>query len=289
MGMIELIIQTIVFLFALNPTAEVPHPIPIGTAFIVQWPVSEDSEQYIPLIVTSKHVIGDNQKVYGRFNTKKGSSTTLVEYDLTKLRNDNDYWEHFDEGVDIIIFRTQNFDKTKYEAVPQTHIASKETFKNENIQETNDVKFPGLLINFLGSNQNYPILKDGSIALIPDEKVPIKYKVGHKEIQTKQELIFLNAISVPGLSGSPVFLWPGPRLIENIFNTGGGKPYLIGVMHGFYPAIPRDTIKVETTDTKVCFQENSGVAIVFPSYKILEIFTQDAFKKRMDEIIKISK
>ena len=285
MGMIEVITQTVVFLFALNP-ATASNPIPIGTGFVVQWPLPADSQKFIPLIVTAKHVIGDNQKVYARFSTKKGTSTTLVEYDLNKLKNDNDYWEHSDEGVDIAIFRTLNFDKVKYQAVPQNYIASKEIFKNENIQETNNVKFPGLLINFLGSNQNYPILKDGSIALIPNEKVPMKYNVGRKEIQTNQELIFLNAISIPGLSGSPVFLWPGPRLKGNSFNIGGGSAYLIGVMHGFYPAIPRDTIKVETSEAKVLFQENSGVAIIFPSYRILEIFAQDAFKKKMDELIK---
>ena len=288
MGMIEIITQTVVFLFALNPTIA-SNPIPIGTGFVVQWPLPSDSKKFIPLIVTAKHVIGDKQKVYARFSTKTGTSTVSFEYDLNKMKNENDYWEHSDDGVDIAIFRTLNFDQVKYEALPQNIIASKEIFKNENIQQTDNVKFPGLLINFLGSNQNYPILKDGSIALIPNEKVPMKYNVGRREITTNQELIFLNAISIPGLSGSPVFLWPGMRLKGNIFQIGSGNAYLIGVMHGFYPTIPRDTIKVETSEAKFLFQENSGVAIVFPSYRILEIFAQEAFKKRMDELFKMIK
>jgi len=283
MGMIEVITQTVVFLFAINPQLS-QNPQPIGTGFLVQYSVPSEPQKIIPVIVTAKHVIADHQKVYARFSTKTGENTAFMEYNIAKMKKDNDYWEHSDDGVDIAIFRTTIFEQAKIDAVPIDYIASKEVFKNVNIQQTDSVKFPGLLVNFLGSNQNYPILKDGSIALIPREKVPLEYLVGNKRIQTNQEIILLNAISIPGLSGAPIFLWPGERLVNNTFDHNINKMYLIGIMHGFYPAMPREIQQIETSGTKSYFGENSGIAIVFPSYKILEIFDQQSFKKRMAEL-----
>jgi hypothetical protein len=269
MDLISAIVQTVIFLFA-TPQIDLA-PMPIGTAFLVQYPSPSDPKKFIPLVITAKHVLGDFSKVYGRFNTQVGTQTALVEYDIAALKNSNDYWEHEDPGVDIAVFRTLHFKEVKYEAIPQDLIAKREDFLTEDIKQTDRVIFPGLLTNFMGQSKNFPVMKDGSIALIPNEAVPIKYKVGSKEICTNQELIFLNGISIPGLSGCPVFLWPGPRLKGNAFNIGGQKPFLLGVMHGFYPALPREVIKAETTESKFFYQDNSGVAIIFPSWRLREI------------------
>ena len=59
---------------------------PIGTGFIVGYPISKDDSRIIPIIITAKHVIGERKKVLGRFSTKKGETTAFVEYDLEDLR-----------------------------------------------------------------------------------------------------------------------------------------------------------------------------------------------------------
>ena len=139
----------------------------------------------------------------------------------------------------------------------------------------------------MGSAQNYPVIRDGSIALIPEEKVPMKYKVGSREIVTKQEVILVDATSIPGASGSPIFLCPGPMLKGNSYQIGGTKPYLLGIMHGFYPVVPREVLEVQTSDTKQMYSENSGIAIIFPSWKLHDIFESKTLKGRMQEIAKI--
>ena len=68
-------------------------------------------------------------------------------------------------------------------------IASKEDFAKQKICETDRIIFPSLLVNFMGTSRNYPVMRNGTIALMPNEKIPMKYKVGNKEINTKQELI----------------------------------------------------------------------------------------------------
>ncbi|MGA2957044.1 MAG: hypothetical protein ABSF48_15140 [Thermodesulfobacteriota bacterium] len=237
---------TIVFLFASPDIGS--NPVPIGTGFLVRYEITK--EKYVPFIVTAKHVIGDFKKVFARFNSKEEGKLAIIEYDLEGIKKTGDYFENQDSGVDIAVFRTPHFNVTKYESIPIEMIAKKEDFASEDIKQTDRVIFPGLLINFLGGSKNFPIMRDGSIALIPSEKVPISYIVGSRTINTQQELIFLNSLSFQGLSGSPIFLWPGPRLKNNSFNIGGARYLLLGVMHGFYPAIPREVNKIETTDAK---------------------------------------
>lgn len=277
-NIINILAGAIIFLFSITQQ-------PIGTGFIVGYPISEDGKNVIPIIVTAKHVIGDNNKILGRFSTKEGEVTAFVEYDIENLKQNNDYWEHpSDEGVDISAFRTLHFSQTEYNPVPLELIATKDIFNKLEICETDRIIFPSMLINFMGLSKNYPVVRNGTIALIPKEKVPLKYKVGSKEIITKQEVILVDATSIPGASGSPIFLWPGPRLKNKTFQIGGTKPYLIGIMHGFYPAWPKEIIELEITEAKLMYQENSGVAIIFPSWKLNDIFKQEKFLNRIEEL-----
>lgn len=282
MDILAALSTTIVFLFA-SPNVG-SSPVPIGTGFLVRYEIAQ--EKYVPFIVTAKHVLGDFKKVYARFNSNEEGKLAFVEYDLESIKKAGDYFENPDSGVDIAVFRTKHFNATKYEAIPMEMIAKKVDFTSEDIKQTDKVIFPGLLINFLGSSKNFPIMRDGTIALIPSEKVPISYLVGSNKVNTQQELIFLNSLSIQGLSGSPIFLWPGPRLKNGSFHIGGGRYFLLGVMHGFYPAIPREVNKIETTDAKYSYSDNSGVAIVFPSWRLREIFEMDSLKKRIEEITK---
>lgn len=277
MDVITSLASTVIFLFA-------DGQVPIGTGFVVGYPMP-DSKSFIPLIVTAKHVIGDRTKVIARFSTKEGKTTFSHEFDLAAMRLDGDVWQHPDPGVDITVFRTLVFKDTDFQAFPSDLFVSKETLESEDIKATDRVIFPSLLVNFMGLSRNYPTLRDGSIAVMPKEKIPMKYKTGSELVDTRQEVILINGISIPGASGSPVFLYPGPRIKKDSFSIGGGTAYLIGVMHGFYNAIPREVQQIEMSSVKSMYAENSGIAIVFPAWRIKEIFSQPAFIDRMNYII----
>jgi hypothetical protein len=259
---------------------------PIGTAFLVGYPAPNKPGMFVPLVVTAKHVIGDHPKIFARFTPKVGTTPGLVEYDLQALRKSGDLWEHSDSGVDIVVFRTPHFEQAKYEAVPLDLIATKETFASQQIQSTDRVVFPGLLVNFMGTARNFPVVRSGSIALIPDEPVPMKYHLGSRVVETKQEVLLIDGTAVPGASGSPVFLWPGPRLQGGAFTVGGTQPYVLGVLHGFYPAVPREVFEMNITRTARMFAENSGIAIVFPSWRLREIIDSPAVGGRIKSLVK---
>src|SRR6266850_2513063 len=190
----------------------------------------------IPLIVTAKHVIGDHTEIFGRFSPTAGSKPVVAMYDLDFSKAHADYWVHPDDGVDLVIFRTLHFQEMKYQAVPTNLIASKSVLASEGIGVTDRIVFPSMLWNFMGQSRNYPVMRDGSIASMPDEPVPMEYKVGSRTVRTDQELVFIDATAMPGASGAPLFLWPGPRLRQGAFVLGGTRAWLVGILHGFYPA-----------------------------------------------------
>ncbi len=277
-SMMTAIASTVIFLFT------AAGDFTIGTAFVLGYPVPGKPGSYVPLIVTAKHVIGDRKEIIGRFSPKNGKVPVRVTYNLEGLRRAGDLWEHPSDGVDIVIFRTPHFGTTDYTVISIADIASKQTFEDEDIKVTDRVIFPSLLVNFMGSSRNYPITRNGHIALIPEEPVPLKYDVGSRTIQTQQEVLFIDGTSVPGASGSPVFLWPGPRLKTGAFTFGEQRPWLLGVMHGFYPST-REIVEIQTTAVVPAFHENSDIAIVFPSWRILEILESDSFSKRIEEVL----
>lgn len=272
--------SAVIFLFAAGGQQ------PLGTAFIVGYPIPGSSQKVVPLVVTAKHVVGDQTKVIGRFTTKEGKTPATVEYDLAALRLAGDLWEHQDPGVDLLVFRTLHFEQAKYNAVPLDLIASKQTFVAQQIQSTDRVVWPGLLVNFMGSARNYPVLRSGYVALIPDEPVQMRYRVGTRDIETRQEVLLVDGTAVPGASGSPVFLWPGPRLQGGAFAVGGTQPHVLGVLHGFYPAIPREILEINVSRTARLFAENSGVAIIFPAWRLREILESPRIKARIKQIAK---
>ncbi len=279
MDIVSTITSTIVFLFAQG------GEVPIGTGFIVGYPVPTEANKVVPLIVSAKHVIADHTVVIARFSSEEGTMPVQVQYDLNSLREAGDLWEHPDKGVDIVVFRTPHFSQAKYVPIPLDKIATKEVFAKEDIKSTDRVVFPSLLVNFMGLTRNYPVMRDGSIALIPEEDVPLKYQVGHNLINTKQPVILIDATSIPGASGSPVFLYPGPRMKGSSYQLGAYTAYLLGIMHGFYPAVPRPIEEIEVSTPKPFFKENSGIAIVFPAWRLLEILDTAAFTKRMEEVV----
>lgn len=269
----------VIFLFSENGIS------PLGTAFIVGYPTPNNQKEFIPIVVTAKHVIANQSKIVGRFTSKEGK-TLFINYDLTKIKSDGDLWEdENDNGLDIVAFRTEAPTDADFATFPIADIASRDDFKTEEIKATDRIIFPSLLLNFTGTTKNYPVIRDGTIALIPDTKIDMKFKSGGQLIQTSQEIILLNAASFPGASGSPVFLFPGMRIKNRAINTGGGKALLLGVMHGFYPAQEKEVNEHDVTKAKYSYSENSGIAVMFPSYRIRELLEGNKIKQRIDKLL----
>ncbi|MBI2228348.1 MAG: hypothetical protein HYU46_04495 [Deltaproteobacteria bacterium] len=202
------------------------------------------------------------------------------------------------------MFRTPVYKQTEFLSIPIDLLASTETYAKENISPADRVVIPCLLERYPGVTQNYPIFRDGSLALITEEPVSFRWKNGEKLVETKQRVVFVNATFNEGFSGAPVFLWPGLRLTPE-GNTIGGKPWLLGLVHGFEPQHRRvidgdgaelNVIKPSkqfrevlgqpnlSREVAVFSQENSATGIIFPSWQILEILQGHDVKNRVQQL-----
>ena len=193
-----LLTQTVVFIYEDKTLANSSNVIPgkvLGTAFIIGIPQPSRPERSFPFIATAKHVVAGKSKILVRFTLKSGSEPAFAQYDLEGLRSNNDLWEYpNDEGVDLIVFRTPVYEGVKLLMFPIDLIASKETFAKEYINVSDRVMIPCLMENFPGISQNYPIFRDGTIALITEEPISYTWELGTRPIKTSQMVIFINSI-----------------------------------------------------------------------------------------------
>lgn len=235
--------------------------------------------------ITAKHVIAGIQKdsVDGkallRVNMKSGSSQ-FVETDVSAWKFHPD-----DSSVDVAVLPLWlPQDQVDFVAIPVELAATDPIIQKEQIDVGDDVFLTGLFVSHYGQQKNLPIVRTGNIALMPGEPV-----------QTRDlgpvEAYLIEARSIGGLSGSPVFvhLAPATRFLPGqppeqrmVF---GSKFYWLGLMHGHWDmGLPDKDVMVEDALTNE--RVNMGIAIVIPATKVLEVINQEVFMKSREEEIK---
>jgi len=250
-----------------------------GTAFFV---VVNDQEVNCSFgyIVTAKHVIVGIQrssadgKVFIRVNKTDGS------FGMVQSRISDWNFHPEDPSVDVAVLAAllpqDTFD---YRPIPIEMAVTKNIIQNEAIGVGDEVFLTGLFVNHFGQKKNLPIVRTGNIALMPEEPVNVK-ELG------PIDAVLVEARSIGGLSGSPVFVYTGAmRIIGNSNRMGGGNRfYWLGLMHGHWDMeVSEDDTMVEDSFTKD--RVNMGIAIVIPVAKILELINQEAFVKSREEEI----
>ncbi|MCJ7515523.1 MAG: serine protease [Dehalococcoidia bacterium] len=251
-----------------------------GTAFLVGVQLGESVFAYF---VTAKHIIDGirnksiDQKVYLRMNLRD-TGAKLVEISIEQ------WLSHPSEpSVDVAVLNWapphEIFD---YRYLPLEMAATQEIIKNENIGVGDDVFLTGLFQSHYGSQRNIPIIRVGNIAAMPEEKV-------HTEKLGDIDAYLIEARSIAGLSGSPVFAYIGEmRTVEGSVRFGRkGKLlfYLLGLMHGHFEQNKLGIDNLEQ-DSLINLQINMGIAIVIPVWKIMEVINQEIFANMRDATLR---
>lgn len=232
-----------------------------GTAVFLAY--SEmDIHRRLGYTVTAWHVINgiiedsSDGKVLLRVNTLDDS------FDFVETDN-KDWLRHpTDTSVDVAVLgatpTTHKYIVQPYDAslllTPETAIA-------ENIGIGDEVFITGLFRQ-PADKRNFPILRQGTIAMMPEALIPTK-KFG------SVEAFLVEVRSLGGLSGSPVFVY-----LSNIRRTRKAHrfeaiAYVLGIVHGHYEYdLPQPDELIE--DAAQVQQINRGIALVVPADKIIE-------------------
>jgi hypothetical protein len=234
-----------------------------GTAFFIK--VLEDGLTFT-YMVTAKHVA---EKLEGsdcviRVNNKDGGSHLLEASGLK-------WWYHPTESatVDSAVrpFLYQGYGQLDVMTILHTVFGTRQVIEECEIGSGDEVYIAGLFTKVTETARNQPVVRTGSIAMMPDEKIDFP---GIGLI----DAYLIEARSIGGLSGCPVFARQtvSTPLVEEIDWKpdkskrlyGGGSAYLIGSMIGHWQ-IPK------SFDPALSEAVNMGLSAIVPLYKILEV------------------
>jgi hypothetical protein len=228
---------------------------PIGTGFLVvaHHPDRLHFHQSVHL-VTANHVIQDArahapEDLWLRLNTRGGP---FEDCDISALR-----WvvHPADKLADVAVSEpiTLDWDRFNGKALPVEMAATPRVIIEEAIGPGDEVFFVGLFTRHMGQRRILPIIRTGNIALMSEEPLP--------ERNGMKEAFLIEARSLGGLSGSPVFVHlppTAPLQKEHAF-AKAHKLFWLGFIHGHW-----DEIGIHQEEI------NMGIAIVEPVVKVLD-------------------
>jgi hypothetical protein len=235
-----------------------------GTGFFVSVTAGRASSV---LVVSNLHIAAGGCNALG-LNTADGKRR-VVEIPE---------WTLHPDGDDIAAAVMDLPADTAISAIRWTEVAAtRERLDELNVGVGDEIIMVGRFIAHDGRVRNAPLARFGNIAMMPGELVTDArcFKV---------EAFLIEMRSLSGFSGSPVFVYLGPgtyrgdgRMIPFYSETIG----LIGIDTGHMTAsLPIRNEVGELTELKA--EQNSGVAIVAPAWKIGETIA-DALGAPIDE------
>jgi hypothetical protein len=263
----EKVTKTIVFIGQANGPF-IAH----GTGFLG---VNFIGESVFQQIVTARHVIDGipGKVVHVRINRKDG------EAELIKIPKEH-WFFHPSDKIDVAISPTEiSKDQFDIMHIPLSgpSVLTEEIIRDRFIGTGDEIFVAGMFVSRLGETKNLPIIRSGTIAAMPEEKIRTAYGYHHAYL--------IEARSIDGLSGSPVHVQIPPfRVIKGEIKAQMGHvQYLLGVLLGHGAVTnPSDTIEILQPGSKrakaktvvASIPLNTGIGVVLPIVHVIETVEQ---------------
>jgi hypothetical protein len=237
-----------------------------GSGFIVAIPLglsSKYEEDWLStIVVTNSHVINCGSTSI-RVNTTDGG-TEIFE---TEERH---WLHHPDHDLAITPFQTLYSGRHVFKFVPQANFMMPEGIDALKIGPGDECFVIGRFSSHDGRQRNTPSVRFGAIAQMPQEK--IRFPDG-----TEQESFLVEARSIAGYSGSPVFVY-----IPAFDDSGVGRgnfswrrgPWLLGIDHCHL--FTKERIREpagKPLENGWYIQNNTGMMGVIPAWRLFEMFS----------------
>lgn len=252
-----------------------------GTAFFFS--LKDDDEETddkyaFPYIITARHVIegiqqhGSAERVYLRTNTKDGGHAFIVS-EVADWYFDPD--DHVIDVAVLPIFNPQLIETFSVHWIQSDIAVTDLMIEMEGLGVGDDTFITGLFVNHYGKQRNIPIVRVGTIAAMPGEKVATA--------RGDMDAYLVEVRSIGGISGSPVFSSLGP-VRANLFEQYVGYRFnFLGLVHGHWDLVDSDN---DASSRFIDRKEriNQGIAIVVPASKIVQVLNQPELVKMRKKI-----
>jgi hypothetical protein len=237
-----------------------------GTCFFVFVPDNRlGAERGFVYAVTNRHVVQPGiengaaypvQKTRIRLNLKHPSNGQQ-SFEVEVPAGVEGKWHVPSDGsVDLAVLPfAPDRNEFDYMVVSPDLFATKDVVDDSKISEGDSVLFAGFFYNFPGQKKVQPIVREGVLAMMPDEDIETTlHKPGH--------LYLADVHAFGGNSGAPLFVNVGGY--RNGTLTAGGFPFrLLGIVSGYYTEDENFKLTVTTT-LEGKLKENSGISTVVP-------------------------
>jgi hypothetical protein len=234
----------------------------VGTTFFVGYPIEGIKDRIATYAITARHVIesirkrGIDGQSYFRFNKREGG---IGEAQLPV----NEWRFSEDARVDVAIAPVaMDFARFDHRVLPYEMFLSDARILENGIGPGDELFFPGLFARHQGKESSIPIMRVGNIAAMPGERISTRE---YGDIRA----YLVEARSIGGLSGSPVFIHLGPTRMRggNYVMFGGPHYYLLGLVHGHYDLndVLDETDNLPFPDGTPGLSVNMGIALVIPA------------------------
>lgn len=230
-----------------------------GCGFIVAVPSSAFPDVRHHYLVTNRHVVRDAPVV--RFNTEDGNIETLDLSATDWITSKTD---------DLAIFPFEPPKEHLVTVLMNDKFMTREWAAKLDLGVGDDVLFVGRFIGYDGTQTNLPAIRFGNISMIPKEPLPTSDG-------SDQDSILIEARSLPGCSGSPVFFYQQHSLPPSRHLNAQFDLILIGVEWCDLPQwepVKLPDRKMDCPSGRGVFT-NSGMMGVVPSWKLLDFLMED--------------
>jgi hypothetical protein len=242
--------------------------VPSGTVFFVAYPLSPGREAVYA--VTARHVIEGIEKEgmdalpYLRLNRPEGAEWCQIARKQWVFPDDPTVDVAIASLAGIVLGNGNN-------TVPLKMFVTDRILADHRIGSGHDVFFPGLFSNHAGTERNMPVMRTGSIAAMPTERVRTDWNSIHAYL--------IEARSIGGLSGSPVFVQSGPIRYSDAegykCTFGNIEYFLLGLVQGHYGVDILSVGPVQGDPLRKSL--NMGIAIVVRAGDIIAALEHPTF------------
>jgi hypothetical protein len=251
-----------------------------GSGFWVTRQDPCNARHRLAYFVTAAHVIDKvressaDRRVWLRANTRDGGRTWQETPEIC--------WKHHptDPTVDLAVLKIAIPETLEHMAWPLESSILQDSLDTEQtgdrkVQLGDELCIAGLFHLHTGQKRNLPIVRIGTVAALREEPVP-------NRTGTPMDVYLVEAHSMGGLSGSPVFidianakrmLPPSSGYMAAAYEpTSPFRFKLFGVIHGHF-GVDTDLDAV-ADDGKQKLPVNFGIAMVIPAEKIAQVLAQ---------------
>lgn len=250
-----------------------------GTGALVGIPIGGD--YWVNYLVTALHVIHGSRK-YGPLNLRLNVRPEHVApgaLGFADIPIALEAWiEH--PTTDVAIAQLPGFtEKVDCKVIPHEMIASNEYVATQKVGVGDAVFFAGLFSQHPGQQRFQPIIRFGTISMMPHEKITTQIIQG---VNTQVDAYLVEARSWGGHSGSPMFIYYPPDREPGRLQVGATAPALLGIVSGHY-RIPNEPEALRDSLDSTQGSANSGIAAVIPAQAILDLLNGDELVEKREK------